>query len=125
MINNKLKDTLQKITIANANDPIAAEHGKQAAIDAFEKAKTSGMETNELRKSHPDVVVNEHENIVDSPVFGVAPVKTKLVHETKNHITAALDGLTGNPLVHRYTTQQDKYSSNNPFAPPDTATPIF
>ena len=38
MIKEKLKDTLQKITIDNSNDPIAAEHGKQAAIDAFNKA---------------------------------------------------------------------------------------
>ena len=58
------------------------EHGKQAAIDAFEKAKTAGNHANELRKTSGDVVINEHENIVDSPIYGVAPVKTKLEHVT-------------------------------------------
>ena len=124
-INEKLKDTLQKITIQNSNDPIAAEHAKQAALDAFDKAKKAGSEANELRKTHPDVIVNEHENIVDSPIFGVAPVKTKLEHITKHTIEPKLDGVTGNPLIHRFSTDQDKFSSNNPFAPPDSATPVY
>ena len=71
------------------------------------------------------MIVNEHENIVDSPIYGVAPVKTKLEHVTKHYISPALDGLNGNPLVYRQSTDQDKFSSNNPFAPPDSSTPLF
>ena len=80
---------------------------------------------NEIRKTRPDVVVDERESYVHSPVWGQPAVVSKEQQVTKNKIEPAVDGLTGNPLTFRSTTRQYSRSSNSPFGTPDAAFPVF